>query len=165
MSNSGLRDSYKKELIGKFVKSFKLPEESVAEKRKKIVKKIKRYDEKLKKFIYTLWKDRKTCLYVGQTMRGEAEIISKKWSLLRESKLLKIYEVRRTVHLDKYEGIGRHIFAPKGKERPKYNMVHPPSAKKRCPFCKMKKKVDREIENAFVIVRKKKRARPAKNRA
>jgi hypothetical protein len=149
-----LKGRYEKELKRKHIRSFKLPEKSANEKKKMIINKVNRYDEKIRKFIYTLWKDRKTCLYVGQTKIGVREIASKRRPL-KASKWLKIYEVNRTVHLDRYEGMALHIFAPKENEYPKYNKVHPPSAKKKCPFCRMKKRVDREIENAFVIVRKK----------
>jgi len=150
-----LKRRYEKELKKRLIKRFNLKEKSADKKRKSIIDKINRYDEKMRKFIYTLWKDSKTCLYVGQTKIGVKEITYKRSPLLRASKWLKIYEVNKSVHLDRYEGIALHIFAPKGKEYPKFNRVHSPNAREKCPFCRMKKRVNREIDNAFVIVRKK----------
>ncbi len=149
-----LKGEYKAELKGTFIKSFKLREKRTKEQIDRILDKFKKYNSRIKKFIYTLWEDRHTCLYVGQTTVGPKEITLKDRDLLRKSRLLKIYEIRRTVHLDKYEGIALHVFAPKGMAMPKYNKAHPGNASKKCPFCRMKKRIKREIDNSFVLVKR-----------
>lgn len=149
-----LKGEYRTELKDTFIKSFKLREKRTKEQIDKILDKFKKYNPRINKFIYTLWQDRHTCLYVGQTTIGPKEITLKDRDLLRKSRLLKIYEIRSKVHLDKYEGIALHVFAPKGMEMPEYNYAHPKNAFKKCPFCRMKKKVKREIDNSFVLVKR-----------
>lgn len=153
-----IRKKYKKELKKLQTKSFRLPPGSAHKTKDAIKRKINEYktkkDIKLRRLVYTLWKDRNKCLYVGQTKRGLSEIISKRKRLYRESTILKIYLTDKS-HLDRYEGIAYHVLVPKGKRKPKYNAIQSKNFRKKCPFCIIKRKVDREIDLSFVLKRKK----------
>lgn len=156
-----LREKYKDELKKLARKSFELGSGGAKETKKAIKDKTEKYEKKinkkLRRLIYALWKDMNECLYVGQTKRGLNEIISKKNDLYKESTGLKLYMPRSKTQLDKYEGIAYHVLAPKGKRKPKYNKVQSKNFKKRCPICRRIKRIEREINRAFVLKTRKKR--------
>jgi hypothetical protein len=145
-----LKGRYKEDIVSRQLKPIYLKGEQPEEQIRKILDKFRRNDPDAKKFIYTLWENKLTCLYVGQTKVGPKEITLKNRTLLKRSRFLKVFEISRKTHLDKYEGIALHVFAPKNKLRPQFNKAHPKNADN-CPFCQMNKRVKREINNSLVL--------------
>ncbi|MFA5031682.1 MAG: hypothetical protein WC614_01560 [bacterium] len=145
-----LKNRYKKEIERLKSKSFIL-RGSAPYTYYHIKRKIPEYEEEknqeIKRFIYTFWRN-KECLYVGQTKKGVSEILFKygKGRLFTNATKLKIYLTDK-IHLDRYENIAYHVFAPSYR----YNLIHTKNRRKKCPFCKTKRKIDGEIDCAFVL--------------
>jgi hypothetical protein len=153
--HKAIRDKYKTELESNASKAFKLTAYSPRRRREAIKEKIRAYDSqkgiRFRRLIYTLWDNKRECLYVGQTKRGLPEIVAKRAGLYRQAVRLKIYSTGKK-KLDRYEGIGYHVLTPKSKIKPRFNEIHTKNAKKKCPFCRTEDKIKKEICRALVLV-------------
>jgi hypothetical protein len=157
-----IREGNRTELDGLETKPFKLAAYPPSQRKNKIIQKIKGFeknrDKKVRRLIYSLWNDQKECLYVGQTKRGLPEVVAKGDALYKQSFRLKLHLTNNKKKLDRHEGIAYHIFAPVGKPRPKFNTIHPRNAREKCPFCKIERKIRREISRSLMLVTPKRRS-------
>jgi predicted GIY-YIG superfamily endonuclease len=100
--------------------------------------------------VYSFWRKGK-CLYIGQTKSAKERLRNyRKDKLFGMADRVKVHLLRGESHLGKAECLATHLYDPSG------NRANPPEKKysKKCPVCKAKREIKKDIESLFRMKRR-----------